>query len=69
MLPVLQFLDRHVTGIDIDPESLEIASSNAEYLEVLYFHFMYECRSIVFIALVILVDLLKIAVGNGLGSV
>ncbi|KAG6599459.1 rRNA N6-adenosine-methyltransferase METTL5, partial [Cucurbita argyrosperma subsp. sororia] len=24
----------HVTGIDIDPESLEIASSNAEYLEL-----------------------------------
>lgn len=45
MLQILQFLDRHVTGIDIDPDSLEIASSNAEYLEVLLsFDFMYDCH-------------------------
>lgn len=76
MLHVLQFLDRHVIGIDIDPESLEIASSNAEYLEVLSLDFMYDYHMLdwdtsdrLHCTRVFLVDLLKNAVGNGLGSV
>lgn len=100
MLQVLQFLGRHVTGIDIDPESLELASSNAEYLEVLSFDFMYDCHVgfmlgwdtlkfciqvlcslslSLWIKMVTGVNIwgptytllvpLKIAVGNGLGSV
>ena len=43
---ILFVMDRHVMGLDIDAESLEVACENAVELEVLDFSCVYCCYSL-----------------------